>query len=156
GNVSAVTAFTFTLDTQAPVIALTSPDANADLAASARLVGTVSGTGSAITVLNYQIDGGAAVPVPFTLDTGVPQPTPFECAQVLDISRLATGAHTLTLSAQDAAGPTASTTETVTLSQLAQFTIARETPEAGSSDVGVTFRPQVFFTRPVAPTSLNA
>src|SRR5262249_23550786 len=93
GNVSTVE-FTLTLDTRAPTLTITAPEANGILSAGSRLTGTVSGTGSAVTALAYSFDGGPALPlsVADTFDV------------TLDLSRLAPGSHTLRVTAQDAAG----------------------------------------------------
>jgi hypothetical protein len=110
GNVSAPTAFSFTLDTKAPQIALAS-NSIADggtLAQGAELAGTVTTEpGVALTALSYAFDGGAAMPIGFDPATG-------NFDQALDLSKLGTGNHTLNLTAIDAAGNT--TTDTLNLS----------------------------------------
>src|SRR5207302_2996229 len=74
----------------------------------------------------------------------------------LDLSRLGAGNHTLAVTAQDTAGHLATTSLTVNMAATIPFQISRVTPGTGALDVGSTFRPQVFFTRPVDPTSLTA
>src|SRR5205823_3580606 len=98
-----------TLDTVGPDLSITTPTANAAIAAGAGLTGTVSGTGSSVTSLSYALDGGQPVPVAFD----PAQPGEFD--QPLDLSRLAPGSHTLTVAARDAAGNGASRAVTVTM-----------------------------------------
>lgn len=137
----------FTLDTSAPTVEIDSLSEGGELLDGARLTGIADGTGSAIVSLTYQFDDGTIMP--FSLvDVGV-----FDTA--LDLSRLATGAHTLVVSASDAAGNSSETTLHLTLPELATFNITSVTPTEGSEDVGVTYRPQVFFSRPVDISSLN-
>ena len=61
----------------------------------------------------------------------------------------APGAHTLTLTAIDAAGNTATQTLDVTLPQPIPLTITNVTPLDGADEVGVTYRPKVTFSRAV-------
>ena len=72
------------------------------------------------------------------------------------LGHLATGAHTVTLTARDAAGHTSTLTRTVQLAALPTLAVTRLAPAAGSSDVGVTFRPQVHFSRAVDVAMLTA
>ncbi len=151
--------FVFTLDTQAPILSITSPDNNAILVDNSRLTGTAYGTGSQIVRLTYAFDAGSEMPVSFSSDN------PFDNSfgssfdksfdTVLDISRLSVGPHTLLVRTMDAAGNASQTTRQLTLTLLPQFAITRFTPTDGSQDVGSTFKPQVFFSRPVDPLSLN-
>ncbi|MGE0642374.1 MAG: Ig-like domain-containing protein [Nitrospira sp.] len=141
--------FTFTLDTKAPTITLTSPANNAALTATTRLTGTAGGTGSKLVTLTYQFDNGTVIPISFDTTTG-------NVDQALDLSKLSTGAHTLKLTAQDQAGNLTTVTKSVTLPTAIPFTIIGGTPQTGASDVGSTFKPQVFFSRPVNTTTLNS
>jgi hypothetical protein len=155
GNTSGLTAFTFTLDTQAPTITLTSPADGGTLDSLSHLTGTADGAGSAITQLTYAFEGGTAVPVAFTPDAGAAGPSSYDFDQVLDLSHLAAGPHSLTVTATNAAGQTAATTVQVNLPALVDFTVTSITPLDGATDVGATFRPEVTFSRPVDPSSLN-
>jgi hypothetical protein len=148
GN-SSTRVFTFTLDTHAPVITLTSPADSATLTVGTRLTGTADATGSRLVELCYQFDNGTVVPVSFDPTTGS-----FDAP--LDLSRLAVGSQTLNLRAQDQAGNITTMTRTVTLAAPIPLTIIGVTPQQGTSDVGATFRPQVVFSRPINPGSLNA
>jgi hypothetical protein len=150
-NVASPVAFSFTLATRAPALTLTSPAAGGSLAAGATLAGTAATGGPALVALSYAFDQGASVPVPFTPDGGV-----FVFSQALDLSRLAAGAHTLTVTARDAAGNTATQTLTLNLPAGIPLTVTSLTPADGAADVGVTFRPKVVFSRPIDPATLTA
>jgi hypothetical protein len=76
--------------------------------------------------------------------------------QPLDLSKLGTGNHTLTLTATDAAGNQTIDTLHVSLPALPLLTIADLTPMMGASDVGVTYRPKITFSRPINPTTLTS
>ncbi|NOT96865.1 MAG: phosphatase PAP2 family protein, partial [Nitrospira sp.] len=141
--------FDITLDTKAPVITLTSPGDATTLTVTTRLTGAADATGSKLVELCYQFDNGTLVPVSFDPTTGS-----FDTS--LDLSKLAVGAHTLSLRAQDAAGNVTTITRNVSLATPIPLTITAVTPQPGSSDVGSTFRPQVFFSRPINPGSLNS
>jgi hypothetical protein len=146
-NVSTPVPFTFVLATQAPTLTVTSPTNNGTLAAGALLTGTATAHGPALTMLNYAFDAGTKMPVAFNADGSF--------SQALDLSKLAAGAHTLVVTATDAAGNTAS--KTLTLSQPAAIPlmISGLTPANGSTDEGVTIRPSVVFTRPINTTTLT-
>ena len=105
-------------------------------------------TGSTLTVFNYQIDNGSVQSLVFSPLNG-------DFDQALNIGKLGIGQHALTLTAVDAAGNQSTLTRNVTLTQLAPFTITQLTPEDGNSDVGVTFRPQIRFSRAVDVSTLS-
>jgi hypothetical protein len=149
GNVGPLVPISFTLDSVAPQITLSSPTNGGSLDGGALLVGTADGTGSAITRLAYQLDDGVAAPIAFDSISGA-------FSQALDLSRAAAGQHTLTVSATDAAGNQSTTTITADLAAPIPFMVDSATPGDGSTDVGVTFRPQVFFSRPVDAITLTA
>jgi hypothetical protein len=147
-NVSDRTEFAFTLDTKAPTIAITSPIELGALEAGSLLTGTVDGTGSAITQLRYAFDGGAVMPVAYEASTG-------QFSDVLDMSKLGGGTHTLVVSAGDAAGNSATKTIQVQLAQPIPLAIVGHTPLDGASEVGASFRPKIIFSRPIDKSSLN-
>ncbi len=62
----------------------------------------------------------------------------------------------MTISTRDAAGNNSSVTLNLNLAARVTFKISSFTPLNGANDVGATYRPQVFFSRPVNPASLNA
>ena len=218
GNAASPVAFTFTLDTQAPILVVTSPTNGGTLAAGATLTGTATTNGAALValtssaktsrtpkkqgegplfcasesgfpwetqpfslrlepgklarctekppnllgkqqapsrrtevlaeLLSYAFDGGPSMPVAFNADGSF--------SQALDLSKLTPGDPTLVVTAQDAAGNTTSQTLNLTLPTAIPLTITSITTSAESSDVGVTFRPEVFFSRPIDPTTLNS
>jgi membrane-associated phospholipid phosphatase len=152
GNVAAGVNYSFTLDTLAPTISLTTPAGTQPIAmtpAGTTLSGTALGTGSALASLNYRLDNGMTMPLPFDPATG-------SFSQPLDLSKLTTGAHTLSVTAADAAGNVTTTTLNVTMPTLAPLTVSSFTPTQGASDVGATYRPEVFFSRPINAATLNA
>jgi hypothetical protein len=148
GNVAAAIELAFTLDTRAPQIVLDGPTDGGEIGAGAELSGTADGTGSAITRLTYRLDSGTVMPIAFDPTTG-------QFTQALDLSRLAAGQHTLAVTARDAAGHETAVSLTVSLAAAVPFTITSFTPRDGAVDVGSTFRPQVFFSRPIDPASLS-
>ena len=149
GNESAPVALPFTLDTRPPALTLTSPADGADLAADARLTGTADGTGSAVAGVTYVFDGGAPMSVAVNTATGA-----FDAP--LDQTGLDPGPHALAVTVRDAAGLTRTTTLTVNVPGVIALAVTSHTPSDGSIDVGVTFRPQVFFSRPIDATTLNS
>lgn len=148
GNTFSGPTVAFVLATRAPNLTVTAPAAGAALAAGALLTGSVAGSTAPIARLTYQFAGQPAVPV-IVGPAGT-----FSAA--LDLSRLAAGDHSLTVTATDAAGNTAAVTRAATLAAAVPFRVSQTAPAAGSSEVGVTFRPQVFFTRPANPATLTA
>jgi hypothetical protein len=148
GNISAGYNRSFILDTKAPIVSLPSLADGATLTDASHLTGSADATGSSIVQLSYSIDGGAARSLVFDSAGGFDQ--------VIPLGDLALGAHTLNLSAQDAAGNVSTLSRSVTLEQLAAFTITELTPSAGSSDVGVTYRPRISFSRAVDASSLTS
>ncbi len=146
GNATA-TSFTFTLDTTAPTLSITAPQEGATLDASSMLTGTVDGTGSAVSMVMYAFDGGLGMPVTVTngaFDTSLP------------LGGLSPGGHTLSVTATDAAGNTTSQALDVTIAGGPTFTMTKYTPLANSQDVGLTVHPEIFFSEPVDPSTVNA
>ena len=105
------------------------------------------GTGTAITALSYRFDGGITIPVAFGSDGTF--------SQLLDLSRLVVGNHTLVVTARDAAGNTTQSSVSLNLASPLSLTLTSVAPSAGATDVGVTFRPKVTFSRAIDTTSLN-
>ena len=150
GNTSAPLIVTFTLDTRSPEISLVAPDVGADLGTGPSVSGTADGTGSPVTALAYHIDGG-------DLDAARRSTRTRErFSGTLDLSRLAAGSHTVVVTARDAAGNTASLSRDVSSSPARIPLTAMVTPDDGAQDVGVTFRPQVVFSRPVDTSTLTS
>ena len=149
GNIATPHVFSFTADTLTPTLELDPALEGATLAFGSLLVGTGDGTGSPLRSLTYSFDGGAAIPVGFDAATGT-------FNQALDLSALAAGAHALAITATDSAGLTTTTTANVNLNVRIPFTVLGGTPMDTAEEIGTTFRPQFFFSRPVDPATLNA
>jgi hypothetical protein len=147
-NATAPVLFSFNLSTRAPVLTLTNPANGSILAGGATLAGTVTSPGAAIASFGYAFDGATSMPVSFDGSGNF--------SQALDLSKLGTGAHTLVVTAQDTAGNTTTTSLNVSLPAMIPFALASVTPQSGSTDVGVTFRPKIDFSRPVNPSTLNS
>ena len=153
GNES-VSLITVILDTLAPIIDLVSPDEAVPLDASSRLQGSVDGTGSAIASLTYQFDPlavtpGAEMPVSFNLLDGS-----FDVP--IDISTLGLGEHEFDVLAFDLAGNLAVSVLFLDLNEIPPLTLGLVSPVARSGEVGVTFHPEISFSRPVDPDTLTA
>ena len=152
GNATSPLSFTFTLDTQAPQISLAADSIQdgGTLAAGAVLDGTITTENAvALTGLSYSIDGGTATPIGFDSTSDA-----FD--QAIGLTSLATGSHTLTLTATDAAGNAVTTTLNVTEPALPPLTIVSLTPMMNASDVGVTYRPEITFSRAIDPSTLTS
>ena len=104
--------------------------------------GTADGTGSAITALSYNFDGGTEIPVTFDSDGS------FSTA-ARPLRLWPSGTHTLTVTAQDAAGNVTHDTVDLNLAAPPALTLSSVAPTAGATDVGVTFRPKIVFSRPI-------
>jgi hypothetical protein len=148
GNTSTPVTFTFTLGTQAPTLTLTTPSEGGALDVTTLLTGTATTKGPAVVALGYTFDGGTRMPITFDADGTF--------SQTLDLSRLAAGAHTLVVTAQDAAGNITSQTVHLTQAAAIPLVVSGLAPTSGMIDVGVTFRPKVSFSRPVDVTSLDS
>ncbi len=148
GNISS-TPFAFTLDTQAPSLDIQTPEQRSDLTPGALLSGNVNATGSSIVELKYAFTGQPARTIAFNPQTG-------DFSVSLDYAALGIGATTLTISTRDSAGHTTSVNRNLNVAERVPFAIDRFTPLNGARDVGSTYRPQVFFSRAVNPTSLSA
>ncbi len=147
-NSAAPAIVSFLLDTAGPVLSLTSILQNGVIDAESTVTGVADATGSSIVLLNYRIDNGVTRPLAFDSVTGA-------FNEPLFIGNLATGAHTLTLTARDAAGLTATLARNVTLAQLPPLTITSLTPDDGATELGVTYRPRIIFSRAVNSSTLG-
>ena len=127
---------------------MTSPTTGSTLTSATALAGTVDGTGSDLVSLTYAFDGGNSAPATFS-----PAGGPF--GHALDLSHLTGGAHTLTVTATDAAGNVTTHIINVTLPAAIPLTLTHHTPDTNANDVGSTFRPEIFFSRPIDITTLN-
>ncbi|HSI02147.1 MAG TPA: phosphatase PAP2 family protein, partial [Reyranella sp.] len=152
GNASDPLAFTFTLDTRAPILTPANGSVvdGSIVAGGARLTGTADPTGSTLASLTYQFAGDALIPIAFD-STVIPS---YDVE--LDLARLDVGPHVLTVTARDAAGNQLVSTLNVTVPQLVPLTVTGLTPIDGAVDVGVTYRPQVTFSRAVNTSTLTS
>ncbi|HUY88576.1 MAG TPA: DUF4214 domain-containing protein, partial [Pirellulales bacterium] len=147
GNFSIPTDLNFTLETNPPAIDLTSPTDGATIDGATQLTGTVT-SASNIVALDYDFDGGAALPFPLAADGGF--------AHALDLSTLSAGDHTLTVTATSAAGHTSQDSITVHLAAAIPLTVSSLLPVEGGSDVGVTYRPRIDFSRAIDASTLTS
>lgn len=149
GNRSTALVQDFTLDTNAPAISLTSPLDGSDVNAGTVVSGAASGTGSSIVALNYRINGGQPVPIPFDSVSG-------NFVAPLDLSRVAPGVIAWSIQALDAAGNTTTLSGTSNLPQRVPLLVSAFQPAHGATEVGSTYRPQVSFSRPINNASLSS
>lgn len=148
GNAMAPVRIDFIVDALDPIVSLASL-ADGLLADGVRLTGSVDGTGSAITALSWSLDGGLANPLSFNAATGA-----FDAP--LPLGDLAPGQHLLRISATDAAGHVRVLERSLVQEDAAAFALVRTTPVDGAGEVGVTFRPQVVFSRAVDIATLTS
>ena len=151
GNQSPANNYTFTLITQAPTITLASGSVtnNATIGASSVLDGTIGvEAGDTLQSLTYSFDGGVATPV-------VANPTTGAFDTPLNLTSLTPGPHELALTALDAAGNTTTKYMPVVYA-LPPLILTSVTPTVGTSNVGVTFRPSITFSRAVNTATLNS
>src|SRR5262249_26971021 len=97
-----------TIDTQPPLLALTTPQPGATIRPGDQLTGGMAGTGSAPAGLRYQFNGQAEVTGLVHTDTGA-------FTENLDLSRLDPGPHGLIVTGTDLAGNTTSVSVNVTV-----------------------------------------
>ena len=130
----------------AAAITLTDPGA---LGARSVLSGTVAAAaGTTLRAVALSVDGGGAIPIAVD-DTGV-------FTMALPLGGLMTGAHTFQVTALDSQGGIGTASVTDPLDTLVPLTVIAETPAGFSSDIGVTYRPTITFSRAVDPTTLNS
>ena len=139
----------FILDTRSPVITLASIAPGGIIDVDVLAAGSANPTGSALTLLNYRFDDGLSRSISFIPETG-------QFEQFLTIGDLAPGAHTLILTAEDAAGNVETLTRTVTLAEAIPFVVESVSPVDGADEVGVTYRPQIVFSRPADISTLTS
>lgn len=106
----------------------------------------VNETGTPVVSATYQLDNFAPKPIPI-LDGSF--------SLIIDRSQLGAGSHQLKVTARDSAGNVSTSTIPVTMSSRIPFRINGITPSDGTRDVGSTYRPHIYFTRPVDVNTLN-
>jgi YD repeat-containing protein len=109
GNI-ATTSVSFTLDTRAPALTITSPAPGSTTATNVTVTGHVGDALSGIAALQAQVDGGAAVAVP--VDAG----GNFSYTTTLKLDGSADGLHSVALRATNGVGNTATASVSFTLS----------------------------------------
>ena len=137
------------VDSTPPDLTLTAPTEGGVVGPGSRLLGAMDGTGSQPASLVYHFGARADIAVAVGADTGA-------FSQVLDMAGLTNGAESLTVTATDLAGNQTTPTINVVVDLTVPFSIASHTPLNGGNEVGVTVRPQVVFSSPIDPTSLNS
>ncbi|WP_339390453.1 Ig-like domain-containing protein, partial [Crocosphaera watsonii] len=75
--------------------------------------------------------------------------------QRFDVTGLSFDEHSLTLIATDEAGNITEETVNVTVQELTSLRVTGTTPLDGATEIGSTFRPQVFFSEPIDTSTLN-
>jgi hypothetical protein len=148
GNTSTTFSRSFTLDTGAPTLVVVGVNAGDAITAATRITGAVNSEGTPVVQLNYQIDDGPLRTLLLDSDNTF--------SSLLRVGDVGVGAHTLTVTARDAAGNVSTFTREVVVESLSSFTLGAVAPLDGASDVGATFRPQIDFSRAVNPATLNA
>ncbi len=129
-------------------VSITAPGNAGTLVAGARLQGTVNApTGATLRSVTFAIDGGAAIPLALDANGG------FDAA--LPLGPLAAGSHMIAVSALDSQGGIGAAAVTETLAAPIPLTVTTVTPAVFASDVGVTYRPEVQFSRAVDTATLT-
>lgn len=146
GNTSPVLHVPFVLDTVVPNITITSPVNNGSVSDGAWLTGAVTDETSGVFDAIYQLGTTPTIPILFATFGVVDQQ--------LNLDRVPDGNTLLRVSARDVAGNEGRLERNIDVTRT--FRVLRQTPLDGAIDVGSTYRPQVFFSQPVDPSSLTA
>ena len=140
GNISsASTALTVVIDTLAPQLTLTNSLTTAPLRNTAKLIGSIDGTGSNLASINYRWDNSTS-----TIQINPNSTGGFD--QSLDFTGISNGVHTLTIAATDIAGniSTSSYNVNVALDKVAPVITAKLVTDTGSSNTDkITFDPTI-------------
>ena len=148
GHVSEAISFTFIKDTIAPSFTELSIAEGATLTPSSELSGILDNTGAGTGILRYRFDGGLQTPVSVN-SSGQFNRTPLAVG-------ISDGSHNLTIEGIDAAGNSTSVMFGVTVARDGDpFVVTHHTPAQSTDEVGVTFRPQIFFSNVVDATTLT-
>ncbi len=149
GNQSEWATVKVLLDTAAPGVEIASPAEGEVLDGFGELTGMALGTGSGISKLEYSLDGGASKPVQFDPATG-------EFDQELDLSDLLPGNHSVRVIATDKAGNTTVSLRGFVLPEPVALVVTGISPAEDSTDVGVTQRPRIMFSRAIDLATLSS
>jgi RHS repeat-associated protein len=140
GNISTASVpLSLVVDTLVPQLTLTTPIDTNPLQNNAKLIGTINGTGSDLTSINYYWDNSATAIAIATNPTG-------GFNQGLDFTGINNGAHVLTIAATDLAGNVSTTNYNVTVAvdNQAPVITAKLTTDTGSSNTDkITFNPTI-------------
>ena len=146
GNNSPPITWDFLWDTTGPAIRIDSPLLGGIVNKVGLLQGQVRDAGGAIDKLEYSLDGASPIAISARADGSFEQP--------LYTSQLRDGIHILSITASDAVGNTSKMQMSIEIKQ--GFRVLSHTPYDGAFDVGSTFRPQIYFSKPVDPTSVTS
>ena len=124
-----------TVDTVVPEVTLTTPQANAQISAGAKLQGSVDGTGSTITQLSYRFNNGGAINVPVNAQN--------QFDVELNLAGIS-GSQNLIVTSVDLAGNIKETTIPITVNSVISDTTPpivaiSSTPSTATSFVELTF-----------------
>lgn len=125
-----------TIATVPPTLSLTQPQPGSTLSPSARLVGTVSGTGTNLATLHYQFNGQPAKPIAVNANGSFDQ--------AIDFTGMSNGHYTLTLTAVDQAGWQTTRQVPVTVEIASSAELVRDTaPQNSFNQDRITFDPTI-------------
>ncbi len=141
--------YTFTLDLTPPVLSVDSPDDESTLRGTETLTGSFSDEGSGIAGVDYRIGEGSYFPVSTNTQSGI-----FSGALIVDDDL--NGDQVLTVTAFDVAGNMTEVNRDVSVEIERPFAVAETRPVNGARSVGVTVKPEVYFSVPVDVETLNS
>ena len=147
GELTVAAPLIFTVDSAAPSVLMT-PNEGSLVRPQSRLFGTLDGTGSAPLSLSYHFDVLSSTPVTLS-----PVGT---FNQELNLTGVDAGDHVLHVDATDTAGNAASSSVNVVVDLTPPFGLTAFTPNDGAVDIGVTVKPQFFFSTPIDTATLDA
>ncbi|QLE56855.1 Ig-like domain-containing protein [Nostoc sp. TCL26-01] len=152
GNKSSIFNFDFTLDSVAAIATVASTINASNVVIDVDFSEAV--TDSAIAKNNYtlKLENGQTVAISSIARLSTNK------VRLNLTAPLASGKYTLTIdpAVSDLAGNGQTRTLSFTVNPSPLFQLVSHTPMDGATEVGVTFRPQIFFSEPVDPTSLNS
>lgn len=147
GNVSESSlTLAVTIDTLVPAVTIFSPTSGEVLEGDEQLKGSV--IDGPVDLIFYNFDGGNSVGMPVDQATD-------EFDQALNFIGLNDGLHSLNVTADDLAGNRGSAAVSVGLQFSVPLFVTGHTPLGGATEVGVTSRPQVFFSAPIDPATIT-
>ena len=139
GNISASAPLSLVIDTLAPQLTLTTPIDTNPLKNNAKLLGTINGTGSNLTSINYRWDSS-------TTSIAINPNANGGFDQQLDFTEISNGVHIITIAATDLAGNVTTTNYNVTVAidKIAPVIAAQLVADTGSGNSDkITFNPTI-------------